>query len=110
MSNRQLKGAFSLDFNCFLHILVNKAKATNGISLSKEPEYDYLVKDRQNSGLKCLVYVYETHAGKKIEIRRDNPVTYSNGMKQRAHFNVALLDDTETEKEDTGQHHYYGSL
>jgi hypothetical protein len=86
-----------------LYTLVNKAKYVNRIPTEQSPEYNYEDVDTRNPGQNCMVYGFTINEG-EIKFRRDNPVTYSDGMKQRAHFNVALNGT------DLGQHHYYGSL
>ena len=77
-----------------------KAKDQNGVPRSKQPDKTYIVRDK-NSGKPLKTYDFTNSKGKKITIRKDNPVTYPDGGKQGPHFNAGSSGGK------LKQHHYY---
>jgi hypothetical protein len=64
-----------------------KAKDQNGIPRSQQPDKTSTVRDK-HTGQPLKVYEFTNSAGKKVTIRKDNPITYPDGGRQGPHFNA----------------------
>jgi hypothetical protein len=79
----------------------NKTKNANGIPKSQKPDKQYSVPDK-NTGKPLRQYEYTNSKGKKVTIRKDNPVTYPDGGKQGKHYNAGPSSAPKLK-----QHHNY---
>jgi len=80
----------------------NMAKDVNKIPRCQSPDRQYKVPDK-DSGKDLRQYEFTNLNGQKIDIRQDEPKTYSNGGAQSAHFNAGPSGSKLNK-----QHHYYG--
>jgi len=82
-----------------------KAKDQNGVPRSAQPDKTSTTRDK-NTGKPLRTYEYTNSKGKKIVIRKDNPVTYPDGGQQGEHYNAGNPAENNGKLK---QHHNYGN-